>query len=460
MAHPMVCFLPARLSSTYLLTLGTRQAILSLLGRSHFSPRMRSFALCGILALAIAVHPAAMRADTLGSVLARNGIPATGREASDLNRKITSFAFLDAPDSFVIAYYPDDGDGRVGDTLKVDLYRKGPSTWLTQRFERDATGGAEGHPAFGGSVERIFRSAGFLLLETHVNPSAAYTLVLDKDLTYRDSISGWPLAVFRDGLVVYQHSEIHFAPTHYAEVSVYSLGAKKQWLIYPRKPYQPVRQAHVEKVRAAYAKRGAEWFAAHNHHGNPELFDNFLQGEVAANEATHALAFRIAFDNTDTWDYAEKLKFQNFGGLARRLADFNVSKAPPEGIFAVLGEGLLAVKSLHLQDTFLELFKADPDTQAMLMQALASPEASQPDWQKRLVGLDVRWAQPEQWRKIQATLSTPPETTDVICVIRNLDQERNCECREMLLDDFQKRLGDRPLSEYLEPEQLAKIFAQ
>ena len=121
---------------------------------------------------------------------------------------------------------------------------------------------------------------------------------------------------------------------------------------------------------------------------------------------------------------------------------------------------MLAVKSLHLQDTFLELFKADPDTQAMLRQALASPEASQPDWQKRLVGLDVLWAQPEQWRKIQATLSTPPETTDVICVIRNLDQERNCECREMLLDDFQKRLGDRPLSEYLEPEQLAKIFAQ
>jgi hypothetical protein len=421
---------------------------------------MRSFALCGILALAISVHPAAMRADTLGSVLARNGIPATGRQADELNRKITSYALLDDPEVFVIGYYPEEGSGLRGETLCVDLYRKKAGSWLTRRFERDATGGAEGHPAFGGSVERIFRSAGFLLLETHVNPSAAYTLVLDKDLTYRDSISGWPLAVFRNGLVVYQHSEVHFAPTHYVEVSVYSLGAKKQWLIYPRKPYQPVRQAHVEKVRAAYAKRGAEWFAAHNHHGNPELFDNFLQGEVAANEATRALAFRIGFDNTDTWDYAEKLKFQNFGGLARRLADFDVSKAPPEGIFAALGEGLVAVKSLNLQDAFLELFKADPDTQAMLRQALARPELSQPDWQRHLVGLDVRWAQPGIWKTIQTALSTPPEITDVVCVFRNLDQERNLEYREMLLDDFQKRLGDRPLSEYLEPEQLAKIFSE
>jgi hypothetical protein len=421
---------------------------------------MRSLALCATLALVVLVRPAALAADTLGSVLARNRIPATGRTLGELNRKVTSYAILDDPEVFVIGYYPEERSGQLGETLYVDLYRKRAGIWLTRGFERDTTGGAEGHPAFGGSVARIFRSAGFLLLETHVNPSAAYTLVLDEDLAYRDSISGWPLAVFRNGLVVYQHSEVHFAPTHYVEVSVYSLGAKKQWLIYPRKPYQPVRQAHVEKVRAAYAKRGAEWFAAHNHHGNPELFDNFLQGEVATNEATHALAFRIGFDNTDTWDYAEKLKFQDFGGLARRLADFDVSKALPEGIFTVLGEGLLAVQSLHLQDTFLELFKADPDTQRMFREALGSLGTPQSNWQKHLVGLDARWGRLETWRKIQATLSTPPETTDVICVFRSLEEVPNLEYREMLLDDFQKRFGDRPLSEYLEPEELSKVFAQ
>lgn len=347
----------------------------------------------------------------------------------------------------------------LGETLYVDLYRKGEGVWLTRRFERNTAGGAEGHPAFGGSVVRISRCAESFLLETHVNPSAAYTLVLDKDLAYRDSIYGWPLAAFRKGVVVYQNSEIHFAPTHYVEVSAYDVGTRKKWLIYPRQPYQPVRQAQIEKVRAAYAKRGTEWFKTHNHHGNPEWFDTFLQGEVAANEAMHSLVFRIGFDNTDTWDYAEKLKFVNFGGLARRLADFDVSKAPPNDIFSVLGQGLLAVKSMNLQDAFLEEFTADPETQAMLRQALASSEAPQPGWQKHFVDLDARWARPAIWRKIQATLATTPATTEVICVFRNVDQERDFEYREMLLDEFQKQFGDRLLSEYLEPEELNKIFS-
>jgi hypothetical protein len=420
---------------------------------------LRSLALCAGLALVVLLPPAAWSAETLRDALARSQIPVAARKSDDLNRRISSYATLDEPQVFVIAYYLEDGGGGPGETLYADLYRKGESVWVTRHFEREATGEAEGHPAFGGSVVRISRSAEFFLLETHVNPSAAHTLVLDNDLAYRDAIYGWPLAVFRNGHVIYQNSEVHFAPTHYAEVSVYDVGTKKHWLIYPHKPYQSVRQAQIEKVRAAYAQRGADWFKTHNHHGNPELFDTFLQGDVAANEATHSLVFRIAFDNSDTWDYAQKQKFLNFGGLARRLAEFDASKAPPEGIFAVLGEGLLGVKSLKLQDAFLEVFKADPETQAMLRLALESPEASPPDWQKHFVDLDARWARPETWREIQVALSTPPATTDVICVFRNLDQESSVEYREMLLEDFQKRFGDRPLSEYLEPEELSKIFS-
>jgi hypothetical protein len=420
---------------------------------------MRSIALCAGLALVAFVSPAARCADTLRDALVRSQIPVAGLKSGDLDRKITSYATLDEPQTFVIGYYLEDGSGAPAATLYVDLYRRGEGTWITRHFEREAAGGAGGRPVFRGSVVRITRCADSFLLETHVNPSAAYTLVLGDDLAYRDSIYGWPLAVFRKGLVIYQNSEVHFAPTHYVEVSVYDVSTKKRWLIYPRKPYSPVREAQIEKVRAEYARRGAEWFKAHNHSGNPELFDTFLQGEVAANEATHSLAFRIAFDNTDTWDYAEKLKFQNFGGLARRLADFDVAKATPEGIFAVLGDGLLAARGLKLQDAFLEVFKTDPETQAMLRQALASSEASSSDWQKYFVDLDARWGRPETWRAIQAALSTPPPTTDVICVFRHLDREVSSEYRELLLDDFQKRFGDRPLSECLESEELSKIFS-
>jgi hypothetical protein len=420
---------------------------------------MRSLALCAGLALLVLLPPAAWSAERLRDALARNRIPVAGRESDDLNRRIANYAALDEPQAFVIGYFREDGSGAPGETLYVDLYRKGEGVWVTRHFEREAEGGAEGRAVFGGSVVRISRCAQALLIETHVNPSAAYTLVLGNDLAYRDSIYGWPLAVFRSGLVIYQNSETHFAPTHYVEVSVYDTSTGRHWPIYPRKPYSPVRQAHIEKIRAAYAQRGAEWFQAHNHHGNPERFDTFLEGEVAANEATHSLAFRIAFDNTDTWDYAQKLKFQNFGGLARQLPGFDVSKAVPEGIFAVLGEGLLAVKNLKLQDAFLELFKTEPEIQAMISQALAGCDTALPDWQEHFVNLDARWARPEAWRKIQAALSTPPPTTDVICVFRNLDQQGSLEYREMLLGDFQKRFGDRPLSDYLEPDELGKIFS-
>ncbi len=420
---------------------------------------MRCVALCAGLALAVFVPAPARCADTLRDALVRSQIPIAGRESEDLNRRITSYATLDEPKAFVIGYYLEEGSGAPAKTLYVDLYRKGETAWTTRHFEREEAGEAEGRPVFGSSVVRITRCADSFLLETHVNPSAAYTLVLGDDLAYRDSIYGWPLAVFRQGLVIYQHSEVHFAPTHYVEVSVYDVSTKKRWLIYPRKPYSPVRESQIEKVRAEYARRGVDWFKNHNHPGNPELFDTFLQGEVAANEATHSLAFRIAFDNTDTWDYPEKLKFQNFGGLARRLADFDVSKAPPEDIFSVLGQGLLAVKSMNLQDTFLEVFRADSETQAMLRQELASSEASPSDWRKHFVDLDARWARPETWRKIQAALSTPPPITDVICVFRNMDREGSSEYREMLLEDLQKEFGDRPLSEYLEAEELNRIFS-
>lgn len=418
---------------------------------------MRPVLLFATLALIALSRPSTLAGSTLRDALAGSGIAASGRNAADLDRKITSYAILDAPDVYVIGYYPDAGGGLLGETLYVDLYRKLQAVWVTRRYGRNAEGG-DHQSLFGGSVVGIMKSGDYFLIDTHVNPSASLTLIVDKDLNYQDTLYGWAVAVFPDGLVVYQHSEVHFAPTHYVEMSVYDPRNKKHWQIYPQKPYQPVRQQHVEKVRAAYQKRGDAWFREHNHHGDPELFDNGFQGEVATNEATHSIAFLIAFDNTDTWDYADKLKLENFGALAHSLADYKISASPPEGIFETFGQGLQGLIRGNLQDTFLDLFKTDGETQEMVRRALASAAESPDDWRRRLIGLDARWGRPEVWRKLQATLATPPEATEVICVFRHLDQERSWEYREMLLADFQKKFGDRPLSEYLDASTLSKVF--
>src|SRR5207249_10666867 len=60
------------------------------------------------------------------------------------------------------------------------------------------------------------------------------------------------LLVLPDGSIVYQHSQVHFAPTHSAEISVLNpaTGAEKQ--IYPPKPYQPVRSAFIQRMSELY----------------------------------------------------------------------------------------------------------------------------------------------------------------------------------------------------------------
>lgn len=132
----------------------------------------------------------------------------------------------------------------------------------------------------------------------------AYVLVLSKDLEVRAGLSGWFLAEFADGTVVYHNSQIHFAPTNPAAVSIYQPARDSSFRVYPIQPYQPVRTAHIEKVRAAYGD--GNWCRERNHHCDPELFDNQLLGIVEINDQTRALAFVIGFDNTVLGTDAER----------------------------------------------------------------------------------------------------------------------------------------------------------
>ena len=58
-----------------------------------------------------------------------------------------------------------------------------------------------------------------------VTPSAASTLVYKRDLSPVGTFSGWIKALLPNQLMVYQQSQVHFAPTHYVDVSVYDPAA-------------------------------------------------------------------------------------------------------------------------------------------------------------------------------------------------------------------------------------------
>src|SRR5207244_11877711 len=108
-------------------------------------------------------------------------------------------------------------------------------------------------PAWLGSAVRGRKAGGMLLSATHANPSAGCTLVRAEDLAVRDVLSGWPMAAFADGRIVYQRSQPHFVAVHPLEVSIYDPRSRTHRAIYPPRPPPPLRLEHMRKIQALYS---------------------------------------------------------------------------------------------------------------------------------------------------------------------------------------------------------------
>src|ERR1700746_3682239 len=84
-----------------------------------------------------------------------------------------------------------------------------------------------------GRPRLLICSAHASYLGTHLNPSAGCTIVLSRDLAVQGVLPGWVLALFADGAIVYQRSQVHFAPTHYAELFLHDDPHHRDVQIYP-----------------------------------------------------------------------------------------------------------------------------------------------------------------------------------------------------------------------------------
>jgi len=133
----------------------------------------------------------------------------------------------------------------------------------------------------------------------HINPSAETLFVFSRNLKLVAELSGWELALLPDESVIYQRSQVHFAPTHSVELSIFNPDTRQDVQIYPPKPYQPVRRTFIERVALDYKRRGEEWFAKNNHHMNPEMFDSSLIGNVAVDVRSKAISFRVKYGDPE-----------------------------------------------------------------------------------------------------------------------------------------------------------------
>ncbi len=393
----------------------------------------------------------------LQEVLRARGLPVAPAAVPNLDKPIASYATFDNQKNFLIAYYLDDGSGLLKEPLLLSAFDKVSQQWRSgeiwgqQLRENDA--------ACFGSILRIDASPSAYYLDTHINPSAGCIVIVSKDLSVRGSLYGWFLAAFRDGTIVYHNSQIHFAPVHAAEISVYDVNRGRDIKIYPMKPYQRVRAEHIGKLRAFY--KNEKWCREHNHPCDPEWFDSALAGSVAVSDATSALAFVIRFDNTSYWSDTERLRLEVFRGVREALEKKLPAggEVPDEYILGLHGD-IAGVERLGQTKQLSALFEGDPELRFLMLNAAAARKSAGENWGAFRDALDRRWKCPATWERLAKAIAVPPEFTEVVYVYRNVNNHGPIEYRELLKDDFEARFGSLSLANSLEPEILRRIFSE
>jgi hypothetical protein len=240
-----------------------------------------------------AVCDAPLPNHSLRESLAAKQLPLDSAKLANLDKNITSGAELDDANQFVIAYYVDDGTGMMQPPLYVDRYDKKRAEWKSAALS-DTGVEAVDTPCFG-SVLSVKAVGNHLFLDTNVSPSAGCTLVLSGNFKLEASLYGWLLGRLGEDTLVYQRSEVHFAPVHPTEIAIYDLRAKRDATIFPPKPDPAIRRARTAQLKEFY-KGNEEWCKRNNDPCDPEDFDSELHGGLVTNEAEAALAFLISYE--------------------------------------------------------------------------------------------------------------------------------------------------------------------
>lgn len=343
----------------------------------------------------------ALPAETLGEVLRIQNAPAAEQSLPNLDKVITSYQVLDDAKNFLIAYYVDNGQGTLDGPLIVSRFDKPARSWQTKELRGDEMrddscfGSAIGAQSVG---DRIY-------LELHINPSASCTLVLSYDLAVQKVLSGWFLGAFPDGRVVYHNNEIHFAPVHAAELSIFNPKTSQEIKIYPRKPFQSIRAAHIQKMLGFYA-HNPDWCNTHNSPCDPEWFDNDIQGGVSISDKTDSLAFVIQFDNTNYWTDAERTKLEAFRETRNHLKEH--PDAAQDALLLYFFSDLGRIGRLNVKQSVLDMFVPTPELHDFLAAAFEAKEAAPERFQDFTAKFGPQWKNDPLRKQFLQGIETPP----------------------------------------------------
>lgn len=250
--------------------------------------------IAGIAALVLTAFASLRAGDaTIGAVLRETGIALKPDLPASLQHEIvTNGAEMSDDRDFIYAGWSMNG-GHFG-TLHVLAVDRRTGVWKHRTYKGGDTG--DDAALVGGSILDVRASRRFIGLDMHHSPSAGTTWVLRRDLSRAGVFYGWIKEWLPNDLMVYEHSQIHFAPTHALEVAIYDPVAARSSSIYPVAGGSEVRRAFVARVKTRWGALGEDWFRTHNHHGDPERFDS-SSGRFVVDWHSRAMAFEVRFED-------------------------------------------------------------------------------------------------------------------------------------------------------------------
>lgn len=229
---------------------------------------------------------------TLAQILRAGEVPAAGADPAVLAMRVNNHAVLDEPGRFLVAFHPYTAEGAYDARVHLLELDRVSGRWRHRHLVEPARD--DSRPACNGSVLEIDVAGGHVLVETHVNPSASCTVVLDDELESTEVLYGSALAAFGNGTVVFAPGQVHFAPTHVAEVALYDPASDERRRLHPAGPQQEATRGWTRMLEELYDDEA--WCRDVNHHCDPERPNSFLLPEVALDDETDSLAFRIRYE--------------------------------------------------------------------------------------------------------------------------------------------------------------------
>jgi hypothetical protein len=395
--------------------------------------------------------------ETLGDILNARGFTPPASALPHLGQTVQEAQVLADERDVLVVYTVGQ---RESVRLHVVRFQRISQTWRTAALEWSvSTGGGAPNalePDWCRSALSIRRFSGGFLVGSHINPSAECTIVLGDDLTVSAVLAGWPVATFADGRIVYQRNQVHFASSHPVALALFNPRRLAEVALYPRKPYQTMRAAHIAKMRGIYTER---WCNVHNHPCDPDVFNEHVGSVVVTDARGGALAFVVAWDNTAGWSDAERWgRLEAFRELRAALARWDGRDEPPADLYRNLAAGLARVRNAKWEAHVAAALGDQPALRELVAAALAGRPAAGQDERSWFLALDARWADAETWRRLGHAVEVPDEFTEVVYVYAGLSRPDTIRYRELQRRDFEARFGGGAPGRALQPDVLRQIF--